>query len=100
MAAIRYTMGESYREFPRVLVVETSVDGETWEPAWDGNVVAATIECALIDPLRAPATVPFARRPARYVRLRQTGADRDVVWALPELEILAGGETINSRNSY
>ena len=100
VSAIRYTLGESYREFPRVLVVETSLDGRTWEPAWDRDVLAATIGGALLDPLAAPATVPFAPRPARYVRLRQTGKDNDVVWAMPELEILAGGGTINSRNSY
>jgi hypothetical protein len=100
VSAIRYTMGESYREFPRVLVIETSLDGDTWEPAWDRDVIAATIAGALLDPRAAPTTVPFAPRPARYVRLRQTGQDNNVVWAMPELEILAGGETINSRNSY
>jgi hypothetical protein len=99
VSAVRFTMGESYREFPRVLVVETSLDGQTWEPAWDRDVIAATIEGALLDPRTAPTTVPFAPRPARYVRLRQTGQDPPV-WAMPELEILAGGETINSRNSY
>lgn len=99
VSGIRYTMGESYREFPRVLVVETSLDGQTWEPAWDRDVIAPTIEGALLDPRTAPTTVPFAPRPARYVRLRQTRED-DLVWAMPELEILTGGETINSRNSY
>jgi hypothetical protein len=100
VSAIRYTMGESYREFPRVLAVETSLDGQVWQPAWDGHVIAAMIAGALLDPRAAPTTVPFAPRPARYVRLRQTGQDNDVVWAMPELEILTGGETINSRNSY
>jgi hypothetical protein len=100
VSAIRYTMGEWYRQFPRVLVVETSLDGQMWEPAWNRDVIAATIEGALLDPRAAPTTVPFAPRPARYVRLRQTGQDHDVAWTMPELEILAGGETINSRNSY
>src|SRR6185436_12417291 len=36
VGAVRYTMGEFYREFPRDLVIETSVDGEVWEPAWSG----------------------------------------------------------------
>jgi hypothetical protein len=76
------------------------VDGSTWQPAWDRDVIAATIEGTLLDPRTAPTTVPFTPRPARYVRLRQTGQDNDTVWALPELEILTGGETINSRNSY
>jgi hypothetical protein len=90
VSAVRYAMGEWYREFPRMLVVETSIDGHTWDPAWHGDVIAPIIEGSLLDPLTAPATVPFAPRGARYVRLRQTG--KDVVnWALPELSILAGG---------
>lgn len=88
IAAVRYTMGESYREFPRALVVETSVDGEAWTAGWNGDVIAPTIEGSLRDPLTAPTTVPFAPRRARYVRLRQTGKD-EVNWALPELAVLA-----------
>jgi hypothetical protein len=87
VSAIRYTMGESYRGFPRILAVETSIDGGRWEPAWDGDVIAPTIEGSLLDPLMAPVTVPFAPRRARYVRLRQTGKD-EVNWVLPELAVL------------
>jgi hypothetical protein len=90
VSAVRYTMGEAYREFPRVLVVETSVDGDTWDPAWNGDVIAPTIEGNLFDPLMAPTTLSFPPRRARYVRLRQTGKD-DVNWSLTELSILGGG---------
>jgi hypothetical protein len=89
VSAIRYTMGASYREFPRALSVETSIDSRTWEPAREGDVIAATIEGALQDPLTAPATIAFPPRRARYVRLTQTGKD-DLNWVLPELEVLAG----------
>jgi hypothetical protein len=89
VSAIRYTMGESYREFPRIVVVETSTDGRTWEPAWNGDVIAATVEGSLQDPLMAPTTLAFAPREARYVRVRQTGKD-EAHWALPELAVLAG----------
>jgi len=88
ISAIRYTMGESYREFPRVLVIETSVDGETWQAAWNRDVIAASIEGSLREPLTAPTTVSFAPRRARFVRLRQTGKD-EVNWVLPELAVLA-----------
>ena len=91
VAAVRYTMGESYREFPRVLVIDTSIDGQAWEPARDGDVIAPTIEGSLMDPLMAPTTVSFSPRRARYVRLRQTGQDQETAWALPELAILSGG---------
>jgi len=90
VGAVRYTMGQWYGEFPRYLVIETSVDGEAWEPAWDADVIAPTIEGSLGDPLTAPTTLPFAPRRARYVRLRQTGKDQ-VNWSLPELAILGGG---------
>jgi hypothetical protein len=91
VSAVRYTMGQSYRHFPRELVVETSLDGDRWEPAWNGEVIAATLDGALLDPLLAPTTVPFTPRRARYVRLRQTGMDDEVNWVLPELAILTGG---------
>ena len=90
VAAIRYTMGRWYGEFPRVLIIDTSVDGQAWEPASAGDVIGPMIEGALLDPLTAPTTVSFEPRRARYVRLRQTGRDNDVVWALPELAILTG----------
>jgi hypothetical protein len=90
VSAVRYTMGESYREFPRDVVVETSIDGRAWEPAWNGDVIAATVEGSLRDPLMAPTTLQFAPRGARYVRVRQTGKD-EAHWALPELTVLAGG---------
>jgi len=91
VTAVRYLLGDSYREFPRALVIETSLDGQAWEAAWDGDVVALTIEGSLKEPLTAPATIPFSPRRARYVRLRQTGKDGEVHWALPELAILAAG---------
>jgi len=91
VAAVRYVLGQSYRDFPRALVIETSLDGQVWDAAWNGDVIAATIEGSLIDPLNAPATIPFSPRQARFIRLRQTGKDAQVNWALPELEILAGG---------
>jgi hypothetical protein len=92
VSAVRYSLGDSYRDFPRALVVETSVDGQAWEPAWDGDVIAPTIEGSLMDPLAAPATIAFAPRRARYIRLRQTGKDHLVMWALPELAVLGGGD--------
>jgi hypothetical protein len=90
VSAVRYVLGNYYREFPRMLAVETSLDGDAWEPAWSGDVIAATIEGSLADPLTAPATVWFAPRRARYVRLRQTGRDDDTYWSLAELAVLAG----------
>ena len=72
VAAVRYTLGESYREFPRVLVIETSLDGQAWEPAWDGDVIAPTIEGSLAEPLTAPGDDPVCAAPGP---LRPAAAD-------------------------
>ena len=100
VSAVRYTLGKSYFDFPRVLAIETSVDGQEWQPAWDGDVIAPTIEGSLADPLQAPATIPFAPRRARYVRLRQTGKDSDVNWALAELAVWRPGRDDQSTKAY
>jgi hypothetical protein len=89
VALVRYALGRYFKDFPRELIIDTSVDGETWEPGRAGDVVEATIEGAMAEPLRVPATLRFAPRRARYVRLRQVGHDDAVDWSLAELEIRA-----------
>jgi hypothetical protein len=96
VGAVRYALGEFFADFPRVLAIDTSLDGDAWMPARTaGDVIAETIEGALADPLRATAVLRFTPRPARYVRLRQEGKDDQVNWSLAEVEVWAEppGET-------
>ncbi len=87
VTSVRYALGRYIGDFPRDLVIETSVDGETWEPARSGDVVAATIEGHLADPLVGTTTLRFPARVARHVRLRQVGQDDRANWSIGELEI-------------
>ncbi len=45
------------------------------------------LEGVLADPRDAAATIRFAERSARFVRLRQLGVHADVPWIVAELKI-------------
>lgn len=88
VGAVVQNLGHYTTNFPRHLVIDTSVDGIAWEPAWDGSVRGLLIAQAMERP--SPSVrfaVPFARRPARYLRLRQTAADQDLPWSVAEIEV-------------
>ena len=72
---------------PRHLLMETSVDGSKWEVVWDGDVRIEEIEAEMRWPQNIRLTLPFPARPARYVRLRQTGQDDVFYWSIAELEL-------------
>jgi hypothetical protein len=73
--------------FPRHLTVLTSSDGAHWSDAWSGNVAAPSLQAALADQRDVPVDIPFSPRPARYVRVRQTGQSPSV-WAVAEFRVL------------
>ena len=74
-------------DFPRVLAIDTSVDGVSWSPAWSGSAAIVALSAALEQPLTIPLRFPFDARQARYVRLRQTGTERIYYWSIAELRI-------------
>jgi hypothetical protein len=72
-------------QFPRDLIVQTSVDGVTWTPAWQGSLAGQTIRGGLDDPKSIRIVVPYAPRMTRYIRLRHP-AGQDY-WVISELEV-------------
>ena len=98
VTSVRYALGRYIGDFPRDLVIETSVDGEMWEPARTGDVVAASIEGHLADPLLGTTTLRFPPRVARHVRLRQVGQDDRANWSIGELEIWGSAEVRQAGN--
>jgi hypothetical protein len=83
-------MGTSGAEFGRNTVVDTSLDGETWTPAWEGSPAAGLLQSALAAPYDPAVFIEFSPRAARYVRLRQTVRDERYFWSIPEIEIFGG----------
>ena len=74
-------------DFPRMLTIDSSLDGASWSPAWSGSGALVALSAALEEPLTIPLRFPFDDRPARYVRLRQTGMDTTYYWSIAELSI-------------
>ena len=92
VAAVAYALGSAGAAFPRRVVVETSTDGTGWEAAWDGSVAERVLAAAMDEPRHTRIAIPFNARPARFVRLRQTGRSDSHYWAIAELEVWSSAE--------
>jgi hypothetical protein len=82
------TLGDRILDYPRMLVVETSVDGKTWEPAWQGPTAALAYLAVLNNPRVSRMTISFPPRTAQKIRLRQVGSSPRFFWSIAELELL------------
>jgi hypothetical protein len=88
--AIVHALGTAGADFPRQLVVETSLDGQVWDLAWQGSPAAAVLQAAMQAPRSTRAVFSFTPRPARYVRMRQTGRHEVNYWSIAEFEVWTG----------
>ena len=90
VGAVVHRLGPYSLDYPRRLVIETSVDGNTWDAAWEGPTSGMMLDAALKNAggLAGDFVVPFAAREARYVRLRNTGRDDFYYWSIAGLEVL------------
>jgi hypothetical protein len=83
-------LGQFATDYPRQLRVETSLDGRSWDAAWDGSILAELIEAQMHQPGANRYVLPFAPRLARYVRLRLQSSDNVWYWSIAELEVWSG----------
>jgi hypothetical protein len=93
VGAIVHALGSVGGEFPRLLTIETSMDGSTWMPAWEGSPAATVLAAAMAKPLEIRPVLAFAPRTARYVRLRQLAREGTYAWSLAELEVWSGQQS-------
>jgi hypothetical protein len=82
------SLGDRVLDYPRLLVVETSVDGKTWEPAWRGPTSSLAYRAVMIGLKTSRLVIPFAPRTARMIRLRQVGRSQRFFWSIAELKLL------------
>ena len=75
-------------DFPRVLLIETSIDGQLWSSAWRGKTGLIAFSAALQDPRKVPMPFILEPRAARYVRFRQLGSEETYYWSVAELRIM------------
>jgi hypothetical protein len=88
VAGVTHALGEYARDFPRLLAIDVSRDGSTWEEVWRGSTAAAAFLAAVRAPREAVMQFAFAARPVRFVRLRQLANDRNM-WRVAELKVHA-----------
>jgi hypothetical protein len=79
-------IGGYLADFPRELTIDVSLDGVTWEAAYQGQPALMTYISALEMPRTVPLRFPL-NRPARHLRMRQTGADPVFYWSIAELHV-------------
>jgi hypothetical protein len=90
VGAVVHTLGSLGADFPRELVIETSLDGARWEVAWKGSPAAKVLSAALESPRLTRVVLAFNSRGARHVRLRQLGRHAINYWSIAELEVWSG----------
>jgi hypothetical protein len=88
--AIVHALGTTGADFPRHLIVDTSLNGNDWDPAWEGSPAAAVLRAAIEAPRLTRTVFTFTPRPARYVRLRQIGRHEVNYWSIAEFEVWTG----------
>jgi hypothetical protein len=79
-------IGGYLADFPRILTIEVSNDGATWQSAWQGQPALMTYLSALELPRTVPLRFPLNRQ-ARFVRMLQTGSDPVFYWSIAELHV-------------
>jgi hypothetical protein len=85
---VEMAIGGFVTDFPRLLAISTSLDGERWSPAWDGGTGPVAFFAALEDPLNVTLPFVFERRQARYLRFVQNGSDPIYYWTVVELRVI------------
>jgi hypothetical protein len=85
--AVTMTITGHLSDFPRMLVVETSDDGEGWTEQWKGTTGVLAFAGAIRNPRQIPLTIPLPSVSARLLRLRQLGHDPVFYWTIAELEV-------------
>jgi len=86
VGAIVHALGRYPSDFPRHLVMDTSRDGRTWEPAWNGDVLREVERTGRLDPREMAVVLPFTPRVARQLRLRQVGRAKEY-WSVARIEV-------------
>jgi hypothetical protein len=86
---VEIALGGSTADFPRLLLVEGSEDGEAWTQLWRGATGGLAVAGGLDDPARVPVQVVIPPTRVRFVRLQQLGSDPSFFWSVAELVVRA-----------
>lgn len=79
-------------DYPRTIVVEKSLDGESWEAVPAEFIYAQYVKHLVEYPCDNQMQLTFEPQEARYIRLMQTGQSDKFYWSIYEIEIYQGDQ--------
>jgi len=85
--AIVMSLGRRLHDYPRALAIDVSDDRREWRPAWAGRTAARAVAGALENPAMIPLAFELGGVRARWLRLRQVGADPRAHWSIAEVRV-------------
>ena len=89
VGAVVLSLGPSSRDFPRLLTVEVSLDGEQWEETFRGPTAQQMLRASVRQPRDLPLDFALDGRTVRFIRLRQHQDEPVYFWSVAELRVLA-----------
>jgi hypothetical protein len=87
--SVQLTLGSHVGSYPRVLRVETSLDGNQWVTSFTGKTGGLALASALTLLRQSRVDLPLGSAPARFVRLRLEADERAALWLITELAVTA-----------
>ena len=82
-------LGRYRSDFPRLLGIELSTDGQSWELLRGGPTDVEALRASFQDPETMPLAFDLKGQTARYLRLRQMASEDDFYWSVAEVEVVA-----------
>jgi len=82
-------LGRYRSDFPRLLGIELSTDGQSWELLRGGPTDVEALRASFQNPETMPLAFDLEGQTARYLRLRQMANEDDFYWSVAEVEVVA-----------
>jgi hypothetical protein len=84
---ITTTIGPYAADYPRELIIDSSVDGQSWTERWHDSSAILSFASTIRNPREIPLVYKLPAVSARYLRLRQVGRDAELYWSICELTV-------------
>lgn len=88
VGGIEQSIGRDLLGYPRVLAIDVSLDGQSWQEVDSQQTTAAAFLGAIERPREIPIRISFRQQQARFVRLRQMGTFEGG-WTVAEFRVFA-----------
>jgi len=87
VGGIVLALGAGVFNYPRHLVVESSLDGQHWQTVWQGGTASQALAASLVPRRPLTIAIPTGGALAQFLRLTQTERDPHP-WSMTEITVL------------